>query len=497
MNRIFFADKDTYVTNKVISNEEMVSSSLGQAGTIDLFKIFGNSFKTVGGQKIPNIELSRGLIHFDISELKSVFNDQQVDISDPSFNCELMLHDVYGGQTTPNNFSLVIQPLSRSFSEGLGSDVVYYTDYDVANYISSSNRESWSQPGASHGDILGTNCDFFELPELNSEQLFKTGEEDLNVDVTKIISGVLVGQIPDEGFRISFKRSQEEDEYTYFVKRFASRHSYDHSLQPQLRVRFNDSIQDDRLNLTFDTHKNVFFYNIEDGELKNFFSGSTEIVGQECLKLTLENSKISNIGSLTFTGSQYSAGNVSKRGIYYSTINISETPFIKNYVEKSGSLELLPVWKSLDERMIFGTGEPLQFFKKRIYGTQVPINQYVVNVKNIPDVLKFDETTVARVNIFEVMNPEVKLQKVPVENRCVIVKNSHFQIRDVNSSKVIIPFDQKFNSTLLSSDDKGMYFLIDKKSLIPGKSYVVDIQLILGNSSIVYKDVSNIFKLVN
>lgn len=474
----------------------MVSSSLGQAGTIDLFKIFGNSFKIVDGQKEPAVELSRGLIHFDIDELKSIFFDQQVDINDPSFNCELTLRDVYGGQTTPNNFSLVVQPLSRSFSEGEGSDVVYYTDYGVANYISSSNQNPWSQPGAGHGDVLGNDCDFFELSKFKSEQLFKTGTEDLVVNVTNVISGVLAGEIPDEGFRISFKEIHEEDKYTYFVKRFASRHSYDSSLQPQLRVRFNDSIQDDRLNLTLDTNKNIFFYNIEDGEMKNFFSGSTEIKGPESLKLTLENSKIPAGVNLTFTGSQYSIGSVSKRGIYFSTISVPETTFIKNYIEKSGSLDLLPVWKSLDDKKIFGVGEPLQFFKKRIYGTQVPTSQYTVNVKNIPDTLRFDESVVARVNIFEVLNPEVKLQKVPVESKCVLVKNSHFQIRDANSSRVIIPFDKEFNSTLLSSDDKGMYFLIDKKSLIPGKSYVVDIQLNVGNSSIVYKDVSNIFKLI-
>jgi hypothetical protein len=58
-----------------------------------------------------------------------------------------------------------------------------------------------------------------------SSQVFQSGQEDLNINVTRIVSGVLAGMIPESGFRLSFTSSQETDSRTRFVKRFASRNT--------------------------------------------------------------------------------------------------------------------------------------------------------------------------------------------------------------------------------------------------------------------------------
>ena len=54
-----------------------------------------------------------------------------------------------------------------------------------------------------------------------TSQVFSTGEEDLYVDVTSVVSATMAGLIPDHGFRISFSGSQETDKATRFVKRFS------------------------------------------------------------------------------------------------------------------------------------------------------------------------------------------------------------------------------------------------------------------------------------
>ena len=47
MYRILSASRDTYITNKIINGEfRAVDSNVGEAGTLDLFKLYDESFLT-------------------------------------------------------------------------------------------------------------------------------------------------------------------------------------------------------------------------------------------------------------------------------------------------------------------------------------------------------------------------------------------------------------------------------------------------------------------
>ena len=50
-----------------------------------------------------------------MSEVTRMHSAGQIDVSDASFKSKLILHDVYGGQTTPNNYHIIVFPLSQSF----------------------------------------------------------------------------------------------------------------------------------------------------------------------------------------------------------------------------------------------------------------------------------------------------------------------------------------------------------------------------------------------
>ena len=70
MYRILKADKDSYVTNKIINSTRPTTSAstdanVGQAGTIDLFKLYNATTVPSG---TSGVELSRGLIHFDLND---------------------------------------------------------------------------------------------------------------------------------------------------------------------------------------------------------------------------------------------------------------------------------------------------------------------------------------------------------------------------------------------------------------------------------------------
>ena len=99
------ASKDTYITNKIIgSSFRATDANLGQAGTLDLFKLYDENKLT--GETNP-IEVSRAFVHFDYDELVDL-KTKTLDIKSSDFKCYLVLSDVYGGQPTPTNFKLIV-----------------------------------------------------------------------------------------------------------------------------------------------------------------------------------------------------------------------------------------------------------------------------------------------------------------------------------------------------------------------------------------------------
>jgi len=227
MYKIIQAERDPYITNKIIGQIRVTDANVGQAGSIDIFKLYDENVIT--GETNP-IELSRGLIYFNLSEIRSL-TGSSLDITSNSFKCYLKLSDIYGGQTTPSNFTLAVFPLSRSFDEGRGKDVVRFEDVDSCNFITASvisTPVTWSLTGANKAGFLGSNNidiissgnlrDNLGIVNLFVTQAFALGTEDLEVDITKIVSGTITGLLPDCGFRISFLESQDTETKTRFVK---------------------------------------------------------------------------------------------------------------------------------------------------------------------------------------------------------------------------------------------------------------------------------------
>ena len=135
MYRILKADKDSYVTNKTINSSRggttsSADANVGQAGTIDLFKLYKEGGST-------GIELSRAVIHFDLNPVREL-TGSLLNINDQSFKCYVNLKDVYGGQTVPSNFDLTLYPLAKRFTEGRGNDIIGFRDLDAVNWTTAS-----------------------------------------------------------------------------------------------------------------------------------------------------------------------------------------------------------------------------------------------------------------------------------------------------------------------------------------------------------------------
>lgn len=502
MYRIVKADKDTYITNKIVKNVQKTKSNVGGAATLDLFKL---NVITHSGS-LPNQEKSRLLIHFDLDPLRELIQTKKLDFNSPSFWCKLNLKDVYGGQPTPADFTVSIFPLSASFEEGLGKDVVFFSDSDISNWITASLGANWFITGCSKpcdsqiggGDYITSS---FSINDTKVQQYFKTGEEDLLVDVTHIISATLSGEIPDEGFRISFDETIENNEKTYFVKRFGSSAVYNETKQPRLIYGFDDSTTDDSQNLIFDKSCNLFLRNYAAGSLTNILSGSalTEITGTNSLLLKLSTTAVSGGYTLYFTGSQYSYSNSSLAyvdGTYFAPIVINSfDPNIAQVLLSSSSINFAPVWISLDGTVVYNSGSLVTFNKpSRLSSTRS--KKYVISVLNVKDSYKVnDSPALVNVNIFDQTSPLLTVVKLPVELVGTVVNDVFYEVRDANTDEIVIPHDAPHNATKVSADANGMYFEFDPSSLFVNHTYVIDIVINTDGRKTKYKNVSQAFKI--
>jgi hypothetical protein len=496
------ASKDAYITNKIIgSSFRATDANLGQAGTLDLFKLYDEN--SVVGETNP-IELSRALIKFDYSPLRSLMSSK-LDINDSSFKCNLVLSDVYGGQITPTNFKLIVFPLSRSFDEGVGRDVVGFRDIDVCNFltasVSSGQAEKWYTTGANKQGLLGSNdIDIISSGNLNDgngtvnlwrEQLFSTGEEDLNVDITAIVSGTLAGLIPDEGFRISYSGSQETDEFTRFVKRFTSRNATNVGKRPKIVVTYNDLVRDNHNNFFFNESGSLLLSNNVRGTPRNIVSGTllTDVKGADCMILTLKT------GSFVkqFDVSQLSYGQNYITGVYKVDLllNSFEDPTVRSTLVSSSSIEFTEIWGSNDGTVGYQTGS-LTVYRPDTEQYHVDLERLTISMTNMRTAYNQNEMYRFRLFIEDITRQFISL-KLPYENKGVFVDEIYYQVRDTDLNEVIIPFHNP--GTAVSNDTSSHYFDFNMVSLPRGRTYTFDFKILREGSEVVFKDVAAKFRV--
>jgi len=483
MYRILSASKDAYITNKYIAGSRSLGSNVGQAGTLDLFKLYNETRLT--GVTSSITELTRLLVQFDYSELQ-LLTGSILDFTSGSFRASVVLKDVYGGQTTPSNFTVELLPLSKSFDEGRGTDVVAFRDLDATNWLTASLSPvvTWSQPGAAATGSLGEDVDVITsgnlgtgIQGLGASQKFARGDENLKIDVTHLVSASLAGIIPNNGFRLSFSQPEEEDTVTRFAKRFGSRHVFNKNLRPELVVEYGDIINDPGSRPFFDTSSSLYLYNRVRGQNVNIFSGSAAITGSNSLIMTLISSKSvkfvtsswspshsASINYVTrsllyvsrsYSGSQFSFGTIPQTGIYFAPFHLStiEDQEVRSFVSGASEVYFDVFWTSLDQTVQYARNGVTM---RKIEGqaTNAMDINLVVNMTNLKDEYNSQETDRIRVFASD-YNQELPGYRVPVVLDSVIVPDMRWRVIKAFTKEIVIPWSP---STRMSTDKDGMYF---------------------------------------
>ena len=195
-----------------------------------------------------------------------------------TFSNKLKLFNAEHSQTTPNNFSISIHPVSLNWSEGNGLDMENYSDLGSSNWLSPSVGNTWTSPGSDYEN------------QFVKTASFDTGIEDLNVDVTDVVEAWIDGSLQNYGFLIKLSDSDEDgsQKTSFYTKRFFGRNSEFQLKRPVIEAQQSKVITDDRGNLfkssdlaTEEQNLNyIYFYNKINGELTDIPNTGSALVVQ-------------------------------------------------------------------------------------------------------------------------------------------------------------------------------------------------------------------------
>jgi len=334
---------------------------------------------------------------------------------------------------------------------------------------------------------------------LNTIQHFETGEEDLFMDVTTVVSATIKNLIEDHGFLIALSGTYEKNQKSYYVKRFASRHVKNTALRPKLIVKYDDSIQDNHEDFIFGVTGSLYLHNFHRGNLANIVTNTAggTLTDGNCMKLKLVTGTFREI----FDVSQILVGSNRRTGIYSTSFAINQfnartgsaAVALSKHIEKSGSIVFDEIWTN--------TGETITFLSSSIEINLPDTNQLfldsqrlIVKVLNISDRYQIIDDALVRLRVFcESVDKNITFTKGPLEKKSEIFHEMYYRVRDFQSGEIIIPFDTEDKSTRLSTDSSGMYFDFYMNSLPLGRSYIFDFLVKRNNINTIIKDAASKF----
>lgn len=439
------ASQDTTLVNAFQQNLQTrgTGSNLGASDILEVFSIFAQASSS-------SVEQARILIQFPVDEIATQRSLGNIPASG-NVDFFLKLSNAPHSETTPENFTLNVLPVSQSWEEGIGLDMEGFRDLtrdDLgANWIRARGNTSWTTPGG----------DFLSAP--TSSQFFDSGLEDLDVNVTSLVEHWLAGTIENYGLAVKLTASLETGlNRSFYTKKFFSRGSEFFYKRPFLEARWNSSLKDNRGNFAVssslltaqENSQTVYLYNEFRGQLRDIPS-----IGQGTVYVNIF-SESSGVGaplnSMPITGGWVSTG------IYSASFALNTSEEV-----------IYDVWFSGSETYFTGTIEPKQTNASQLRTTS---RQYVTNVTNLKPVYFTDENARFRLftrrkdfmpNLFTVASRQIQLD---------FVEDVFYAVERVIDGYKVIPYGtSSTNHTKLSYDVSGSYFDFDMSLLEPGYMY--------------------------
>ena len=226
MHHFIFPTQDNWVSSgsSTITGESFKDQNFGRDQILEVKKFFyNNSFD----------HQTRALVNFSGTAFTEMSQSiVKKDIHNPRFF--LRLYEAEGNAEMTEDYTLAIQPISQSWTDGTGK---FGDNPKNTNGCSWENR---SNPIGGTATVWANNG-VSVYPVSSSTQAFSNQSPDVDVDVTDMVNVWLSGAEQNYGMLIRFSGSQETDSSTFGHLKFFSRNTHT-IFSPKLEVRWDDHL---------------------------------------------------------------------------------------------------------------------------------------------------------------------------------------------------------------------------------------------------------------
>jgi len=480
----YTASADNTITNAYEAGlvNRGTGSNMGYADALEVFSIYGQE----SGSNGQSQELSRILIQFPINSVSADRTAGTIPASG-SVSFYLKMFNARTPWTLPQDFTLTVAPVSRSWTEGTGLDMDNYQDLGVSNWMKPTTAASWASVG---GDYLTAS---------NFNVTFPQGYENLELDVTSLvekwITGSAGGEFDNYGFGIRLTSSQEAyfsssagvdsgsviqnvngATQSYYTKKFFARSTEFFFKRPVLEARWDSRVLDDRENFYYsssrapaaDNLNSLYFYNYIRGRLVNY-SGD---VGVSIYSSSAGTPEGNALQIASPAGTTVTATNVST-GIYQVEFAITAAA--------DPIAALHDVWRDTTSGTQLYTGSFYPEVFPQYAGA--PTFNKVTSCTNLQKSYSRQDTARFRFFVRDKNWSPTIYTVATANNPTEIMPSASYKVVRVTDNLNAVPYGTGSDlSTLLSYDVDGNYFDLDM-SLLEG-GYMYEIKLAYYNDSI-------------
>jgi len=499
----YTASADTTITNAYKPNlvNKGTGSNMGAADSLQIFSIYGRASSSAG--IFTSIEKSRVLINFPIGDIRADRNSGVIPASG-NVSFHLRMYNARTPFTLPKEYTLVVNPVSRSWQEGSGMDMDSYIDTGYANWIAASSASvggaitNWTTEG---GDYHNSGYVSGNILPPEYTQYFEKGNEDLNIDISTTVEEWMAsnkGATTNYGMGIMLTASQEDggEKKSYYIKKFFSRTSEFFFKRPVIEARWDDSKKDDRgdfylssaLAPAADNLNRLYLYNFIRGKLRDIpsvgtggslfvslYSGTTgpssHRTGGGKLNLPAGGG-VSSAGSVNITASWVSTGIYSASFATTSSVSSSSTEYLYDVWHSPGVVE-------------YFTGSGIS--AKTIQASNIqPANDWVTTITNLRPSYKRVEHP--RFRVFtrqQNWNPTI-YSKATTAIEPQILRDAYYKVYRIYDNTTVVEYGTgSIKYTQLSYDASGSYFDLKMNLLEAGYAYGIKIMSL--NDGVTYE----------
>lgn len=355
----------------------------GQNSILDLW--FGGGGTDTSTERRNSI--SRFLVQFNLDELSNKLSSKEINgdlitsyrlkmtnaipgdrILEPEYEFDVLDKQI------ATSYDLITFPINLSWDQGRGYDIFQenylvkqagsplYTGY--SNWNSATLTTGWTESGVFTNPSASTS--------FNSTQHFDLGNEDINMDITDMVNDWLSGGSVNNGMGIAYRRDYELlSTDTRYIASFYTENT-NSAFKPYIEVSYNQSFQDDRLQVTNNRTSRLFLYTFSGNNSVNYYSAGT-----------IDIRTLSDVNVYTgLTPTQQ------ENGVYYVDVWMSAATRGQQYKDVWKDVTFVPSFDQQDITQIFT-------IKDNFYLNNVPqVNEYSISVYGIGDnsILSIGET---------------------------------------------------------------------------------------------------------